>query len=441
MKHVFEQKVTLRNLIKFTLPTICMMVFMSLYSIVDGAFVSNLIGTNALSAINLTMPFINLLLGVSIMMASGGCAIVMTKIGEKKEENARQDFTLIVITTLIVGIVITTLSIVFLSPIIKALGATELVFDYCKDYLFFVIIFTIPTLLKFVMEQFMVAAGKSKLALLSTILGGIINIILDYIFIAVFDMGIKGAAIATGIGYTLPCIIGFVFFYSKKNILYFTKPKWNFNMLINTCINGSSEMLSSVSSGIITFLFNKAMLNYLGEDGVAAITIILYAQFLLSAVYMGYSMGVAPMISYYYGGEKTDKLRKLMKNSFLFVGSISVTIVIISMMTATSLVGVFARAGTDVYIIALNGFRLFIINFLFVGVNIYICGMFTALSNGKVSAFLSIVRTLVLVLIGIMVLPMFFDVNGIWLSIPFAESIAIIISILLYMRYKPIYKY
>ncbi|MDE6181861.1 MAG: polysaccharide biosynthesis C-terminal domain-containing protein, partial [Eubacteriales bacterium] len=321
-----NRKFGLISILKLTIPSIIMMSFMSLYTMVDGAFVSRFVSTDALSATNIVFPFINFMIGISVMIASGGCALVMKKLGEGKEEEARKDFSLIITFALIISIAITILGIVFIDPIIRFLGSTDILYEYCKDYLFYMILFAVPTILKFIFEQFLIAINKAGLALTLSFFGGILNIILDYLFIGVLGFGIKGAAIATNLGYAIPALVGLIIFFSKKNVLYYEKPSKDFKVILKSCYNGCSEMISQVSNGIITFLFNLATLKLMGEDGVAAITVILYIQFLVSSVFIGYSMGIAPKISFYYGNEDKNMLKKIIGNSLKFIWGASILI-------------------------------------------------------------------------------------------------------------------
>ena len=317
---VLIDKITFKNVISFTMPTIIMMVFMSVYQMVDGVFISNIIGTNALSAVNIVFPVISFLIGVSIMLGTGGSAIIAKNLGEDKPDKARRQFTLIILTGIVVGIVTAIIGVIFIDPIVRILGATETIYQYCIDYLFILCLAAPFAVLQMLFSCFFPAAGKPRLGLTVISIGGIANIILDYLFMAVLDMGIKGAALATSIGYAIPAIFGlFYFALSKKSLLYFEKPELDFKMLLFTCANGSSEMVTNLANGVTTFLFNYMMMKFIGEDGVAAITVALYAQFLLSAVFMGYSNGIAPVISFNYGAQDIPSLKKLIKISLVFI--------------------------------------------------------------------------------------------------------------------------
>lgn len=436
-----ENKFRLSQIFKLVIPTILMMSFMSLYTIVDGAFVSRFVGTDALSAVNIAYPYINFVLGISIMLGTGSCALVMKKVGEGKNDEAKKDFSLIVSFALIFSIILCFFSMIFIEQILKLLGTTDSLYQYTKDYLFFAIIFVTPTILKFIVEQFLVAINKSKTALFLSVSGGILNIILDYVFIVLLDFGIKGAAIATGIGYAIPAIIGLSFFINKSNLLYFKMPSKSPKVIFDSCFNGCSEMVSQLSSGIITFLFNMVMLKYIGEDGVASITIVLYIQFLVTSVFLGYSIGISPKISFYYGNQDTNMLKNIISTSFKLIWAISIIIYFSILLASPLLVRFFAEPGTNVFDITIDGLKIYSFSFLMVGTNIFMSGMFTAFSNGKVSAIISLLKTLVFESLGIILIPMVLGVVGIWISVPIAEFLGILICIYFYKKYKHIYNY
>lgn len=426
---------------KFTIPTMIMMVFLSLYTIIDGVFVSRFVGQDALSAINITVPLMTLTWGVSVMFATGGSAIVAKKFGENKALEGKQNFSLIVVTSVIIALIMTVLELLFLTPIMKALGATETLLPYCYQYGFIITLFTPFSILKSLFDYFMVTANNPKLGLINTVIGGITNVILDYLFIVVFKMGIAGAALATGIGLLIPSIIGLIYFLNQKNYLHFVKPKLDWSIIIKSATNGSSEMVTNLSTGVTTLLFNLMMIKYLGVDGVAAMTIILYAQFLLISVYLGFASGAAPLISYSYGEQNSEELKKLIRYSYRFILVASILTFGVSLILAPYIIQIFTDPTSTVYDITLNGFNIFSISFLLVGINIFASSMFTAFSNGKISVLISSLRTLILVIIGIIVLPMFFGVNGIWLTIPFAEIMTIFFSIFLTKKYRHHYQY
>lgn len=436
-----EQNFKLNQILKLVLPTIFMMLFMSLYTIIDGGFVSRFVGTDALSAVNIAYPYINFILGISIMLGSGGCALVMKKLGQGKDDEAKKDFSLIIIFSLILSFIISFFSFIFLDEIVKLLKGEGNLYNYTKEYLFYVIIFVAPTILKFIVEQFLVATNRQNIALFLSVTGGVLNIVLDYVFIVKLNFRIKGAAIATGIGYAIPAILGLIFFIKKSSLLHFKKPTKSFNVILKSCSNGSSEMVTQLSNGLITYLFNVAMLKYIGEDGVASITIVLYIQFIVTAVFLGYSIGVSPKISYFYGNDDTISLKNIINKSFKIIGVLSICTYCIIMLLSPTLITLFTPKDTNVFNITLYGLKIYALSFLIVGVNIFTSAMFTAFSNGKVSALISFLKAFIFESLGILILPLFFSVNGIWLSVPVAQFIQIFVCIYFYKKYKNIYKY
>lgn len=441
MSNSLENKISLTSLIKYTFPTVIMMVFFSLSTIIDGIFVSRYVGANALSATNIVYPVINILIGISVMFATGGNAIVAKFMGEGKNQEAKETFTLITLSALVAGLIVSVFSTIFIKDIIYALGSTDSLYKNCYDYLVVFLIFAPVMISKLFFDYFLVTAGVPKLGLISSVSGGVINIILDYLFIVEFKMGTLGAALATCVSYALPAMVGVIYFSRKSNVLCFAKPKFNMKLILDSCMNGSSEMVTQMSGAVTTFLYNAAMLKFLGEDGVASITIILYVQFLLNSAYIGFTSGVSPRISYNYGSRDDEQLRKIVKYSFTIVCVFAVFIFISSRSFSNVIIGMFSPKGTALYDITLNGFMIFSFNFLVVGMNIFTSGMFTAFSNGKVSALLSILRTFILFTIGIVTLPSFLGVNGVWMVVPFAEFTTLIVSLFFINKYKYIYMY
>lgn len=441
MDNSISKSFTFTSLIKFTIPSIIMLVFMSLYSIVDGVFVSRFVNTDALSAVNIVYPFINVVIAVGVMLATGGSAVIAKKLGEDKKREAKENFTLIILVGLVLGVIIGIVGYIFDTQIINLLGSTKDLFNYCKEYFFVTLIFVPAFIINLLYQILTITAGKPNVGLILTLIGGISNMVLDYIFIVPMDMGISGAALATGLGNLIPAILGSIYFMKERSSLYFVKPKLDFEVIIKTCTNGSSEMVTNLSTGITTMLFNIVMMNMLGSDGVAAMTIVLYGQFLITSAYIGFSSGVAPVISYNYGDKNQKELKKVIKYSVIFTLVSSVILYVISMIATPSIVGVFSPKGTNVYDIGYNGFILFGISFLVTGVNIFASSMFTAFSNGKISAIISFFRTFVFIVAGVLILPKFLGVNGIWLSVPVAEALSILISLMYINKYKHVYGY
>lgn len=287
----------------------------------------------------------------------------------------------------------------------------------------------------------MIASEKATLSFVCSVTGGVLNMILDYVFIAGFHMGIGGAAIATGLGYSVTAVVGLIVFSCRKSLLHFQKPVCRLKVLVNAAANGCSEMATALVTGIITMMFNWTMLHYVGEDGVAAVTIIMYVLMFASSLYTGYSYGVAPMLSFYYGEQNQEKLKKLVMVSLRVIGVISVVTVVLSLVMTRPLVSVFARPDNPVYGLAVTGNRICTIALLFIGFNIFASGMFTALSNGLISAVLAFSRSFVFMLVTMIVLPVFLGVNGIWLATPAAELMALALSVFMFLKYRKRYGY
>lgn len=439
--NVYEQPVNLKNIMKFAVPTIVMTVFMSFYTMVDGLFVSNLIGTDALSAINLTAPIISLVTAVSTMLATGGSAVIMKKMGEHKPSEARADFTFLIMINVIAGLIMCGMGRLFMDNIFESFSLSPRVFQYCHDYLSFYLLFTVPILLMNNFTLYMIASNQSTLSLICSVAGGVLNMILDYLFIAVFDLGISGAAIATGLGYSITAVVGLIVFSNPKNYLHFQKPSWNVRVLAIASLNGSSEMASTLVTGIITLLFNWTMLKYVGENGIAAITIITYVLMFASSLYTGYSYGVAPLISYCYGEKNDRKMKKLIRISLKLIAVISFITVILSYAVTKPLVSVFVRPENPVYDLAVTGNRICTFALLFIGFNIFASGLFTALSNGITSAILAFSRSFLFMLVTMLVLPALLGVTGIWLATPVAELMAVCLSAYMIFKYRKQYDY
>lgn len=431
----------IRSLLHFVLPTIAVMIFMGLYTIGDTIIAARFVNTDALSSINIVTPVVNVIVGLGTMLATGGSAIIAKKMGAGDDKRASQDFTLIVFTGAVLGVVIAFLGSIFIDKIIWGLGASEVLFPYCKDYLFVLLLFTPANIMQVLFQALIITAGKPAFGMFLSVGAGAINVLLDYVFIVHLKMGIAGSALGTGIGYLIPTAIGILFFATEKGTLKFRRPVIDIWVLWESSSNGFSEMLSQIATAITTFLFNVTMMKLLGENGVAAITIIIYSQFLLSTLYIGFSMGVAPIISYNFGSKDAECLRKVFRICLKFIYLVSIVVFIFAMLFGPLLVSVFSSEGTPVYQIAKQGFQIFSISFLFCGYNIFTSAMFTALSNGKVSAVISALRTIVFITLALLTLPKFLNVMGVWIAVPLAEFITVFISSGLIIKNKKFYHY
>ncbi len=442
MKNKLAQNFNFFGLIKFALPTMVMVFFASLYVMVDGVFVSRFINTNALSAINIVYPLLSILYAIAAMFASGGSALVAKKMGEQKNLKAKRYFTLIIISSAVFGFIFAMICLLFIKPIIYLLGSDNLIYNYCYRYIVPILIFAPLCILQMMFHSFFIAAGKPKTGLAVSLAGGTANIIFDYIFIVVLNMGVTGAAYGTVLGFFIQSLFGILYFMFKRTgTLFFVKPILNFYVVFKSCYNGVAGFIGNLAISVTTFLFNIEMMKYLGVDGVAAITIILYAEFILMSTFYGYASGVAPVFSYNYGSKNIYQLKNIFKISVAFVLCFSVIIFLLSFPAASYIIEVFAREGSNVFKYSLKGFRLFAISFFFTGTNVFSATMFTAFSNGKVAATIMLLRTFVFLSSAIILLPLVIGVNGIWLAVPTAEFLSVIVSLFYFVKYRRIYNY
>lgn len=437
-----EHKITTPFLLRFTFPTIVVMIFSTMYSMVDGAFVSRLIGTDALSSVNIVMPIITVATSLGMMFATGGSAISGKLLGEGKDEKARQVFSFMALATFIVGIILAVLSLIFINPLLKLLGVTDDIYQYCYDYTFYILLFFPLSVTSMIFQIYFITAGKATLGMVINILSGVTNIILDYVFIKLLNMGIAGSAIATSIGFALTTVVGFLYFLlSRKNAIHLTKPVFDKRVLIDGCKNGASEMVSNLSQSVTLILYNNIIIRIAGVNGVASITILLYILQLIVAIFMRYSTGVSPLISYNYGKEAHSELKKIYKTSLIFIGIFSLIVFIFGHIFIGNLVSFFSGSNENVYNMAVDGFKIFSLGFLFMGFSIYGSAMFTSLSNGKVSAIISLLRTFVFIVITAIILPMIFGLNGVWASFAVSELLGMLVAIYYFRKLKAQYKY
>lgn len=377
---------------------------------------------------------VNVAIAISTMLGTGGSTIISKYLGEGKKERAREALTQFVVLALVLSFVLLIISEIFLTPISRFLGASDILLADCRMHLGTAMLFAPACMLQAVFQSFLVTAGRPGLGLALMIGAGISNMVLDYVLIVPCQMGIAGAALATGIGQCIPAVCGLCFFLFTRNELRFCRFTFSAKEIGSACYNGSSEMVSQLSNAVITFLLNIVMMSLAGENGVAAITILLYGQFLFNAVYMGFSIGISPIIGFQYGAGNRQKLRNIYKIAFLFVIVSSVLVVAVAVIFSPAIVTIFTKEQRT-WELASVGFRIFAINFLFSGINITSSGFFTALSNGKVSALISFSRTLVFIVISLLILPRIFHITGAWLAILVAEFLTMIISGLMHRKY------
>ena len=433
---------TYSKLLRFTLPSIVMMVFTSIYGVVDGLFVSNFVGKTAFASVNLVMPFVMILGGMGFMIGTGGTALVSKILGEGDPDTANRTFSMMVLFTLALGIVLSAAGIVFMRPVSRFLGATDAMMDDCVLYGRIVTGFTFAFMLQNVFQSFFIAAEKPKLGLKVTVAAGLANMVLDALFIAVFNWGVAGAAIATGLSQCVGGVLPLVYFLRPNSSLLRLSPtRLRLRPILAACGNGSSELMSNISSSVVSMLYNFQLMRLAGEDGVSAYGVLMYVQFIFISIYIGYSIGCAPVVSYHFGAQNHGELKNLLGKSVLLMGCTGVVLTALAMALADPLSRLFVGYDAGLFALTSHAFRLFAWSFLLAGFNIYASGFFTALNNGGISAAISFLRTLVFQSASVLILPIFLDVDGIWWAITVAEVFAFLISVTFLLAKRGKYHY
>ena len=429
MEKLFLKKWSYGEFLKFIMPSVLAMLFTSIYVIVDGIFVSRFVGINALAAINIVFPIYNLVLGVGIMLSVGASAFVSIELGKNNSKRANEYFSFISVVHIVFGMVILAFGIANMKKLLISMGATDKLMPHCVDYAS-VLLFAMPFLLiKICFEYFLRVDGKADMAFWLTVMGGVLNIIFDYIFIRHFGWGIQGAGYATALGIIASSLMPAYYFALGDSNLKFVRFKADWGFLTNVIVNGSSEMVTELSSGITTIIFNTAILKYAGETGVAGISIILYIYFLFISLSIGVTIGIQPVISFSYGSENFKKIRDTVRQSSAVIIISSIAVFVAVEIWGVCLIRPFTGADVKALDLTSRGLKLFSWSLLVCGMNILGSGFFTAINKGKVSALISLSRSLIFVLIGIAALPVIFKIDGIWLSIPFAEFATIFITL------------
>lgn len=427
-----ENKMTFKELLRFALPSIIMMIFLSSYTIIDGFFVSSFVGSDALAALNIVYPISGLFFAISIMFSSGGTALIGKFKGEGDMKKANSALSLISYVAVFLATAFGIIMLIFLNPILHFLGADASTLGYSREYMIIILITAPICMMQILAHSFFVLDSRPKLGLILTVFSGLSNILLDYLFMGPLNMGIGGAALATSIGYAVTGLGGLFYFIFNKKGLRLGKTRLNFRWLYASCLNGSSEMVTNLSSAIVTLLFNIFMMHFVGNKGITAITVILYAQFLMNSFFMGYSMGVAPVFSYHFGAGHSDYIKGIRNKSYIFIVISALIIFTVSMSTANITSTLFSNGDTEIKDLILRGTYLFSFCYLFAGLNIFNSSMFTALNDGVTSALISFLRTLVFIVLGMFTLAYFLKVDGIFLAIPFAELLTILVTITFY---------
>ena len=419
-----------RRLFRFTLPSIVMMIFTSIYGVVDGLFVSNFVGKTPFAAINLVMPFIMILGGVGFMIGTGGSALVSKTMGQNEPEKARRIFSMMIELTLLAGALLSIVGIVFIEPIARLFGASEAMLPDCVLYGRIVLAFNAAFMLQNVFQAFLVTAERPHMGLYVTVAAGVTNMALDALFIAVFKWGVAGAAIATGLSQCVGGLIPLIYFARpNKSPLRLKLSALHLRPILQACANGSSELMSNISGSLVSIAYNAQLMKYAGENGVAAYGVLMYVQFIFVAIDVGYAVGCAPIVGYHYGAENHDELKNMLKKSMILMSISGVALTLLAAALAAPLARLFVGYDQALFDMTRHAFRLFSLSFLLAGINIYVSSFFTALNNGAVSAIVSFLRTLVFQMLCVLVLPIFLGIDGIWWAMAVAEVFAFILSL------------
>lgn len=434
---------TYGRLIRFTLPSILMMIFTSIYGMVDGYFISNIVGKTAFAACNLIMPFLQILGGVGAMLGVGGSALVAKTLGEGNVPKARQYFTMMMYLMLFTSVLFTVGGIAVLRPVAYWFGATDELIDDIMTYGTICLLFNTALQAQYTFQSYLVVAEKPKLALSVIVIAGVSNMILDYVLMAVIPMDVAGAALATGLSQCIAGVIPFVWFLSRKNqsALRFTKTKFELKPMLLACGNGASEMLSSVSGSITGILYNRQLMKYAGADGVAAYGVVMYAAFIFLGIFNGYSQGSSPIVGYHYGAQNHSEMKNVLKRSLILLGSAAIVLTAAAVALAHPLASVFVGYDAALLSMTARAFRICAIPFLVMWFNMYTSCFFTAMNDGAVSAAISFMRALVLPVLCIVVMPMLWKLDGVWYSLVASEVLGVFVSLWFMLRKREKYHY
>lgn len=433
---------TYGRLIRFVIPSVAMMIFTSVYGVVDGLFVSNFVGKTPFAAVNLIIPFCMILGAFGFMFGTGGTALVAKTLGEGKKERANQIFSMLIYVALLLGILLALFGIVFVEPIALKLGADEAMLGYCVKYARVVLLGLPFFMLQNMFQSFLIAAEKPKMGLMVTIAAGATNMVLDALFIAILQWGVVGAAAATALSQFVGGVVPFLFFARKNNSkLRLTKTRMMGKELLRTCTNGSSELVTNISLSLVCMLYNMQLLKIAGQNGVAAYGVIMYVNFIFISIYLGYAFGTAPIIAFHYGAKNTAELQNVLKKSLKILLGAGVTLFGTAFLLSDMLAKIFVGYDAELYAMTARGFRLYAVSYLLAGFNIYGSSFFTALNNGIVSAVISFLRTVVFEVAAIMILPVFFRLDGIWCAITVAETASLLITAVFFFALRKRYGY
>lgn len=442
MKIQLSEHFTYKKLLRFTVPSITMMIFTSIYGVVDGFFVSNFVGKIPFAAVNFIMPFLQILGTIGFMFGTGGSALIAKTLGEGDEDKAKRLFSLFVYVTVVCGVIIGALGILCIRPVASALGAEGKLLENCVIYGRLVLVALPFYMLQFEFQSFFPTAEKPHMGLGITVASGVMNMILDALFMKVFRWGLAGAAAATAISQSAGTIVALIYFIRPNtSLLRLVKTKFDGSALLKASVNGSSELMASISMSLVSMLYNMQLMKYAEEGGVAAYGVLMYVGMIFVSVFIGYSVGTAPVIGYNYGAGRHGELKSLLKKSTVIIGVFSVCMMLLSELLAWPLAAVFVGYDKDLMELTLRGFFIFSFSFLLTGIPIFGSSFFTALSNGLISAFISFLRTLVFQIAAVLILPVFWGIDGIWMSVVAAEFMAMVITVIFVFKMRNKYHY
>ncbi len=437
-----SDKFNYNKLLRFTFPSIIMMIFTSIYGVVDGFFVSNFVGKTPFAAVNFIMPFLMILGTVGFMFGTGGSALIAITMGAGDKERAKRLFSLFIYVSAICGILIGALGIVVIRPVAAWLGAEGELLDNCVVYGRIILAVLPALILQYEFQSFFITAEKPKLGLAVTVAAGVANMVLDAVFVGMLRWGLVGAAAATAISQSVGGIIPLVYFgRPNTSLLRLTRTKFDGRALLKACANGSSELMSNISMSVVGMLYNIQLMKYAGEDGVAAYGVLMYVNMIFLAAFIGYSVGVAPVVGYHYGAGNHEELKGLLKKSLVLIGIFSVGMVVLAEGLARPLALIFVGYDPELLDMTLRGFLVYSFSFLFAGLAIYGSSFFTALGNGLVSALISFLRTLVFQVAAVLIFPLIWGLDGIWFSIVAAELVAALVTVAFLVGKRKKYHY
>lgn len=431
-----------KKLLRFTLPSIVMMIFTSVYSVVDGFFVSNFVGKTPFAAVNFIMPFLMVLGAFGFMFGTGGSALISKTMGEGDNEKAKHIFSLLIYVSIGCGVVIAVLGIIFIRPVAALLGAEGEMLDNCVLYGRIILAALPAFMLQYEFQSLFVTAEKPQLGLAVTVAAGVTNMVLDALLVAVFSLGLVGAAAATALSQCVGGLVPLVYFGCKNSsALRLTRTEFDGKALLRTCTNGISELLSNISMSVVGILFNMQLIKYSGENGVAAYGVLMYVNFIFLAIFIGYSVGTAPLIGYNYGSGNHEELKNLLKRSLWIIGITSVAMVVGAKLLARPLAAMYVGYDIELFELTLRGFTIYSLSFLFSGMAIFGSSFFTALNNGLISALISFLRTIVFEVSGVLLIPIILGIDGIWISIVVANGLAAFVTVLFLLAKRKRYHY